>query len=230
MRGLMCACVLAGTMAGCALERAPITPEDGEGVEPPTEGAEGSERGADFEVIDDEIEGREQPTSKSSSPEADPDEVANLQDSGAAGAAAPEPEAEAGDEDEDAASDEEAEAEDGAEMDPPVSDVPPVVAEPPPRFSLSCESDVDCRTDETCMRGGGNGGISYCAQACSRNKDCEGAMDGTTAVCAITSLDGSGYCRLACDFLVNQECPGDMICRDVLAIFPAGTGTCGFPN
>lgn len=101
---------------------------------------------------------------------------------------------------------------------------------PPARFSTACSQDSDCRSDEACVRGSGPGAISYCSQSCSAASDCEAPANFPQPVCAGQGFGGQGRCRITCDFLVNQSCPGDMICQDILVIFPAGTGTCGFAN
>lgn len=105
------------------------------------------------------------------------------------------------------------------------TDAPPVVDAyvPPQRFASSCLAG--CADDESCVR---TTGLfekrSYCAQACSEDRDCGPApAGGVTPRCS-----SQGLCRLPCDAVLGAGCPSDMVCLDALLILPGGDGTCAF--
>lgn len=98
---------------------------------------------------------------------------------------------------------------------------------PPVRFASSCSEDTDCAADEACMRLNVGVPVSYCAQVCDADSDCEpaGADDASAPICA-AGPDGHNACSLPCDLVV--VCPTGMVCVPDASSLVDGRGTCAF--
>ncbi|MDD9934111.1 MAG: hypothetical protein OXT09_10940 [Myxococcales bacterium] len=203
----VCACV--GAMIGCAFDSTPLI--EGEPVR-----ASVGEDGA--RVVAEEPGGLTGERDLFDNPSAAPSSPAGGT-SGSSGDMTPPaamPVAGAGGEDTGAGDD--------AGVDPMAEPIQPPAT---PRFAAPCAANADCALDETCLNAGT---ITYCAQACGQDADCDAPAGGPDPVCTPMLTSGTSFCRLPCDFVVNESCPGGMICQDALPTFPAATGTCGFPQ
>lgn len=96
---------------------------------------------------------------------------------------------------------------------------------PPLRFEGPCATDHDCNLDEICVRSDSLvNSLSYCAQRCQTNTDCDTGPAGSGA----PRCTSSGRCRLPCDAVLGDGCPASMVCQDLLILLPGGDGTCSF--